>query len=213
MTTEQSAWVQAVKEVFSPASLFQIAGITYLVFGFCVVIYVVFRYPWSRRQPGDNIPWPKSENPQQGLKLFFLVGPFHPILFLLQVALWPLWFLFLWAYQPDPDDTNDEAPPAVADPIVVRPMEPRQDRFRILWLAAIPLAAFTIFQAYLIAKAPPDLRPFKIITTISTSSILVGMVLFKFFYPERSISRIALVAITLILIAIAVIFRHHSPTG
>jgi hypothetical protein len=109
MMAEQSRWFEAVKEAFSPASLLQIAGITYIVAGVGVVIYVFFRYSWPRRQPGDDIPWPRSENPQQGLKLFFMVGGFHPILFFVQIALWPLWLLFLWAHQPDANDDDEEA--------------------------------------------------------------------------------------------------------
>jgi hypothetical protein len=213
MTTDKSVWLEAVKEVFSPASLLQIAGITYLVVGVCFVFYVLFRYPWLRRRPGDTSPWPNSENPEQGLKLFFILGALHPLSLLLQIVLWPLWLTFLWAYQPDPDDPSDEAPPAAADPIPARPMEPRQNRFRILRFAAISLATFAIFQAYRFAQAPPGQRSFRIITTVSGLSVFAGIAVFKFFYPERSISRIAIVLITLLLIAIAVLFRHHSPPG
>jgi len=209
MTTDKSVWLQAVKEAFSPSSLLQIAGITYLVVGFCVVFYVFYRYPWVRRRPGGNKLWPRSENPQQGLKLFFMAGPLHPILFLLQIVLWPLWLTFLWAYQPEPNDPSDEAPAAVADPVLETPMEPRPDRFRVLRFAAISLTTFAIFQAYRFAQAPPDKRSFQIITTVSGLSVLAGMALFKFFYPERSISRIAVLVITLVLIAIAVIFGHR----
>jgi hypothetical protein len=213
MTTDKSVWLQAGREVFSPASLLQIAGITYLAIGVCVVFYVFFRYPWLRRRVDDTTPWPGSENPQQGLKLFFILGALHPLSLLLQVVLWPLWLTFLWAYQPDSDDGSDEEPTAIADPIPARPMEPGPDRFRILRFAAISLTTFAILQAYRFAQAPPDKRSFQIITTVSGLSVLAGLVLFKFFYPERSISRIALVVITLVLIAIAVIFGHHSQPG
>jgi len=84
----------------------QAAAWAYLIIGFVVVFYVEFRYSWRRRQPRDTFPWPRSENPQQGLKLFFHVGSFHPVLFFIQIALWPLWLLFLWTYQPD--DDNEE---------------------------------------------------------------------------------------------------------
>ena len=80
---------------------------TYFGVGIAVVLYVFFRYGWYRRQPGDPFPWPERENRQQGLKLFLMVGAFNPILFFVQVALWPLWILYLWAFQPNKDNEDD----------------------------------------------------------------------------------------------------------
>jgi hypothetical protein len=111
MTAERSVWVEAVKEALSPGSLFQVLGIMYLVIGFCVFVFVLSRYSWWRpRKPGDKRLWPRSENPQQGLKLFFVAGPLlGPIVVFAQLLLWPVWLLFLWAYQPETDRPEDDA--------------------------------------------------------------------------------------------------------
>ena len=78
----------------------------YLLIGFVVVFYVLFRCSWLRRPPSNTVPWERRENPQQGLNLFFMVGSFHPVVFIIQLLLWPLWVLFLWAFQAD--DDNDK---------------------------------------------------------------------------------------------------------
>jgi len=66
----------------------------YLIVGFVVVFYVVGKYRLSRRSREDPFPWPRRENPQRGLWLFLMVGSVYPILFLAQVALWPLWLFW-----------------------------------------------------------------------------------------------------------------------
>ena len=76
----------------------------YLLAGFVVVFYVMFRCSRLGRPRNGTVPWERSENPQQGLNLFFMVGTFHPVVFIIQLLLWPLWILFLWAYQADDDD-------------------------------------------------------------------------------------------------------------
>jgi peptidoglycan/LPS O-acetylase OafA/YrhL len=141
-----------------------------------------------------------------------MVGPLHPLLLIFQVALWPLWLFFLWAYQPDPNDPQDETEPAVEDPLLPERPDRGQVRFRILWLAAIPLAALAAFQAYQIAHAPPDARLSRIISTVSALAVFAGLVLFKFFYPDRRIPRVAVVVLALILIAIAALVGHHSTS-
>ena len=80
----------------------------YLLIGFGIVLYVGYRCSFLRRRPGDAFPWPRRDNPQQGLNLFFMVGASHPLVFIIQVALWPLWILFLWAYQPDDAEDDDD---------------------------------------------------------------------------------------------------------
>ena len=80
----------------------------YLLIGFLVVLYVGYTCSFPRRRPGDTLPWPRRDNPRQGLDLFFTLGLMsHPIVFLIQIALWPLWLLFLWAYQLDDDEDDD----------------------------------------------------------------------------------------------------------
>ena len=97
-TTTPAPWSELL------ASPFGLGLAVYLLIGFAVVFYVTWRYSWLRRRPDDAVPWPRRENPQQGLNLFLMAGTFHPVVFLIQVALWPLWLFFLWACEPDDEE-------------------------------------------------------------------------------------------------------------
>ena len=81
---------------------------TYFITGLVIWLYVLLRYSgWSwRPKPWDRGLWPRSENFHQGLRYFFFVGGLNPLLLVIQVAFWPLWLLFLWAYAPEDDDAN-----------------------------------------------------------------------------------------------------------
>ncbi len=81
---------------------------TYVIIGVVIWLYVLYRYSgWSQRRKSGNYGlWPRSENPQQGLRYFFFAGGLHPVLLVIQIAFWPLWLLFLWAYAPEQDDAN-----------------------------------------------------------------------------------------------------------
>lgn len=79
----------------------------YVLIGFGVWIYLRFRLRLTRRSPDDPFPWPRRQNPQQGLNLFFRLGAYNPILFIAQVTLWPLCLLFLWAIKFDIDTKDD----------------------------------------------------------------------------------------------------------
>ncbi len=79
-----------------------VAGAYFLV-GIAVRVYVSYSCSKSRRA-GDAGASTRHENGRQVLDLLLLVGGSHPLLFVIEIALWPLWLLFLWAYQPGEDD-------------------------------------------------------------------------------------------------------------
>lgn len=81
----------------------QAAAWTYVIIGFIVVFYVASRARWWRTPP--NQTWDKRDNAVNVLDLFFSAGSLHPIALLIQILLWPLWILGLWAYQSDDDET------------------------------------------------------------------------------------------------------------
>jgi hypothetical protein len=82
----------------------QAAAWTYLFVGFAVVVYVCLRYGWWRNRPGPGPAWRSSETPHRYLSFLLDAGGLHPVSLLIQVALWPFWILFLWAYAPEVED-------------------------------------------------------------------------------------------------------------
>ena len=81
----------------------------YLLIGLAVVLYVGYRCSLLGPRRDDPLHWPRRERAERGLDEFFSVGLMaHPIVFLIQIALWPFWLLFLWAYQLDDDEDNDD---------------------------------------------------------------------------------------------------------
>jgi hypothetical protein len=77
----------------------------YVVIGFLVAGYVIFRGMKLRRGSDGGPPWEKKDNARNGLylvtQLLLLSGP---IGFLIEIVLWPLVIVFLWAY----DDAGEE---------------------------------------------------------------------------------------------------------
>ena len=77
----------------------QIGIVVYLIIGFIVV-----RGMKLRRPPNNGPLWEKKDNARNRLFLLQSILLLSPIAFLIEVALWPLVILFLWAYQPDGND-------------------------------------------------------------------------------------------------------------
>jgi hypothetical protein len=98
-------WWEVVKAVCSPSSLLEIAGETYLVVGFLVAGFIALRGMKLRRPPTNGVLWDKRDNVRNGLFLFQSIVLLWPIAFIIEVALWPLVLLFLWADQADDDET------------------------------------------------------------------------------------------------------------
>ena len=90
------------------AHAWQAIAIAYFAAGIIAVGYITLRCSTSARRPSDTFPWPRRENPRQGLDLFLFAGSFHPVVAMIQVVLWPLWLLLLWAWEPEEDEGDDE---------------------------------------------------------------------------------------------------------
>jgi hypothetical protein len=79
----------------------QIAVVAYLVVGTIVVGVVSFHGMRFRRPPiGSGSLWEEKDNTRNALFLFLALGKTHPIGFVIEILLWPLWLvLLLWARQ------------------------------------------------------------------------------------------------------------------
>ena len=97
-------WWELVKAVFSPSSLLEIAGETYLVVGFLVAGFIAIRGMKLRRPPTNGLPWDKRDNIRNGLFLFQSIVLLWPVAFLIEVVLWPLVLILLWEGQTDDDE-------------------------------------------------------------------------------------------------------------
>ena len=74
----------------------QIAVVAYLVVGIIVVGIVSFRGMRFRRPPIAGGPlWEEKDNTRNALFLFLAVGKTHPIGFVIEIVLWPLWLVVL----------------------------------------------------------------------------------------------------------------------
>lgn len=82
----------------------QLGVVVYLVIGFLVAGFIAVRGMKLRRPPSNGILWEKKDNARNMLFLFQSVVLLSPIAFVIEIALWPLVLLFLWAYQDDDDD-------------------------------------------------------------------------------------------------------------
>lgn len=58
-----------------------------------------------RRPPTNRLLWEKRDNARNALFLFQSILLLSPVAFIIELALWPLVLLFLWAYQDDDDET------------------------------------------------------------------------------------------------------------
>src|SRR5438270_12080137 len=97
------SWWEAVKAVYSPPSLLDIPGETYLVVGFLVAGFIAIRGMKLRRPPSNGPLWEKSDNLRNGLFLFQSIILLWPIAFLIEVLLWPV-VLILLLEKPRYDD-------------------------------------------------------------------------------------------------------------
>jgi uncharacterized membrane protein len=70
----------------------------YLGVGVGIVLYCVFRHSFWDRDRRQNV--------DRAFLIFFALGVRLPILFVLQILLWPLWLLFLWAYNSNDEDSK-----------------------------------------------------------------------------------------------------------
>jgi hypothetical protein len=82
------------------------AGIAlYLLIGLFVAGFIAFRGMRLRRPPNNGLLWDRKDNARNSLFLFQSIVLLSPIAFIIEIALWPLVLLFLWAYQSDDDET------------------------------------------------------------------------------------------------------------
>src|SRR5438132_757308 len=82
----------------------QVGVVVYLVVGMLVTSLITVRGMKLRRPPRNGLLWEKKDNPQNILFLIHGILILSPIVFLFELALWPLVLLFLWAYQSDDDE-------------------------------------------------------------------------------------------------------------
>jgi hypothetical protein len=82
----------------------QLAVLVYIFVGFGIAGFIAAR-GWKLRRPPNNGPlWDKRDNARNELFLFQSIALLSLPIFLLEVALWPLVLLYLWAFQADDDD-------------------------------------------------------------------------------------------------------------
>ena len=79
----------------------------YIAIGFSVVGFVIIRGLKLRRTQEGTPSWDTKSNAHNGLFLFQVVLLKFPIAFIIELLLWPLLLLFMWAYQSD-DEEDDE---------------------------------------------------------------------------------------------------------
>src|SRR5438552_17908332 len=77
----------------------------YLLIGLLVTGFIAVRGMRLRRPPTNGPLWDKRDNARNAFFLFQSIVLLWPIAFIIELALWPLVLLFLWAYQPDDDQT------------------------------------------------------------------------------------------------------------
>ncbi|SRR6266568_607027 len=75
----------------------------YLSIGVLVVGFIAWRGLKLRRPPQDGFAWDKKDNAPNILFLLQGVALLFPIAVIIELFLWPLVLLFLWAYQSDDD--------------------------------------------------------------------------------------------------------------
>ena len=91
-------------------------------------------------------------------------------------------------------------------------MQPRGETGRYVWLAAIPGAMIIAWRVYVATQSTPGERPFAIVSVVSVLAVVGGLALHRYLRPEQRVSKIALVVIALVLIFIAVLFRHQTAS-
>ncbi len=104
LTLRDVSFWEVVKAVFSPASLLEIAGEAYLIIGLGVVSFVTVRGMKVRRPPTNGLLWDRKDHGRNTLFFLLAAGKLHILGFVIEVLLWPLWILFLWANQTNDDD-------------------------------------------------------------------------------------------------------------
>ena len=79
----------------------QVGVVVSLIIGLLVTSFIAVRGMKLRRPPRKGLLWEKKDNRQNILFLVHGILILSPIVFLLELVLWPLVLLFLWAYQSD----------------------------------------------------------------------------------------------------------------
>ena len=77
----------------------------YLLIGLLVVGFIAVRPPKLRHPPRNGLLWDKKDHVRNSLFFFQSVVLLWPIAVIIEIALWPLVLLFLWAFQDDDDET------------------------------------------------------------------------------------------------------------
>ena len=83
----------SLSEMFS--NPWQIGVLAYLIIGVIVVGVVSVRGMKLRRPPTNGLLWEQRDNRRNTQPLFLAAGKFHPIGFVIEVLLWPLWLIFI----------------------------------------------------------------------------------------------------------------------
>jgi hypothetical protein len=102
VSTASEYWAR----IFSDPLQFAIA--LYIAAGMLVALFIAFRGMKLREPPNDGRLWEKKDNARNILFLFQSILLLSPIAFIIEVALWPLVLLFLWAFQEDEEDDDDQ---------------------------------------------------------------------------------------------------------
>ena len=77
----------------------------YLLIGLLVAGFIAIRGMKLHRPPKNGLLWDRRDNARNTLFLFQSIVLLSPIAFIIELVLWPLVLLFLWAYQDDDDET------------------------------------------------------------------------------------------------------------
>ena len=92
-------------------------------------------------------------------------------------------------------------------------MEPTRHSRPPTWQLAVAFVAFAAWRAYVIVLSPPEARPAAILTTAVPLAIGIGICIYYFrgsarTLHDRRLSTTAVLLIAVVVIVIAVLFRH-----
>jgi hypothetical protein len=93
-----SAIVERWSEIFS--NPLRIGIVVYLIIGFLIVAFIISRGLKLRQPPNNGLLWDKKDHARNVLFLFQTVILSSPVIWLLEIALWPLLILFIWPLNP-----------------------------------------------------------------------------------------------------------------
>ena len=75
------------------------AFVVYLILGVGFALYMM-----SQKRFTAKPAWDRRQRAANMLDIFFFAGSMFPLVFLLQIVLWPLWAVLFWAYRLGHDD-------------------------------------------------------------------------------------------------------------